>query len=88
MPAAVPSRALIAALATIALIASVVVATGSRSAAAHGATTFPGSRQYLCWVDGLAHGRGDIQPTNPACQNVLDQSGIGSPCSATAGPPR
>lgn len=77
MSAAVRSRALLAAIATIALVATVVVSTGSRSADAHGATTFPGSRQYLCWVDGLAHGGGDIQPTNPACQNVLDESGIG-----------
>lgn len=41
---------------------------------AHGATIFPGSRQYFCWVDGLED-NGQIIPKNPACQDAVSQSG-------------
>jgi len=38
---------------------------------AHGASTFPPSRTYSCFVDGLAGGNGgDLNPTNPACANA------------------
>ncbi|HEY8474812.1 MAG TPA: lytic polysaccharide monooxygenase [Natronosporangium sp.] len=59
----------------IAAGAGILVLVASPSPAqAHGATLFPGSRQYLCWVDGLKDGQ--IFPDNPACQSVLDQAGI------------
>ncbi|MEO1062766.1 MAG: lytic polysaccharide monooxygenase [Actinomycetota bacterium] len=70
-------RPLLPALAIAVLAATIAIVAPGAPADAHGATTLPGSRQYLCWVDGLAHGGGDIQPTNPACRNVLDESGIG-----------
>lgn len=47
---------------------------GAPSAEAHGAAVVPGSRTYLCWVDGLSE-QGNIQPNNPACQAALDQGG-------------
>nr|WP_244176868.1 lytic polysaccharide monooxygenase [Streptomyces albus] len=34
----------------------------------------PGSRQYLCYVDGIG-GNGAMSPTNPACAAALAQSG-------------
>ncbi|GHJ48626.1 chitin-binding protein [Catellatospora sp. TT07R-123] len=43
-------------------------------AAAHGALLTPGSRTYLCYVDGLAS-TGEIKPTNPACQNAATVGG-------------
>ncbi len=55
------------------LLAAGLVGTAT-PALAHGAATFPGSRQYLCWVDGLTES-GEIRPTNPACAAVLDQAG-------------
>ncbi len=63
----------------VTLAAAALVVTGGllvhpNPAAAHGATVFPGSRQYLCWVDGL-DSTGQILPTNPACQNWLNKSG-------------
>ena len=39
-------------------------------AAAHGATTTPGSRTYLCFIDGHWTG-GDLDPRNAACQNAI-----------------
>jgi chitin-binding protein len=38
-------------------------------AAAHGATMFPGSRQFLCWQH--ADTGGNPAPTNPMCQGLL-----------------
>jgi chitin-binding protein len=43
-------------------------------ASAHGASVFPGSRQYFCWVDGLEP-NGQIIPKNPACQDAVAASG-------------
>ncbi|SDE43754.1 lytic polysaccharide monooxygenase [Glycomyces harbinensis] len=43
-------------------------------AQAHGATVFPGSRQYLCYFDALS-GNGALDPYNEACQSALDQGG-------------
>jgi chitin-binding protein len=58
-----------------ALVAAVgaVVVTPS-PAAAHGATLVPGSRTYLCWVDGL-RSTGQIIPFNPACAAAVAQGG-------------
>jgi predicted carbohydrate-binding protein with CBM5 and CBM33 domain len=46
-------------------------------AAAHGALMQPGSRQYLCWKDGLT-ATGQIVPKNPACAAAVAQSGPNS----------
>ncbi|MEM9606234.1 MAG: lytic polysaccharide monooxygenase [Actinomycetota bacterium] len=73
-----PRRSLRSAFVAAALAATAIVLANAPGADGHGATTFPGSRQYLCWIDGLAHGGGDIQPTNGACQHVLDETGIDS----------
>ncbi|WP_084546730.1 lytic polysaccharide monooxygenase [Glycomyces arizonensis] len=45
-------------------------------AEAHGATVFPGSRQYFCYFDALS-GNGALDPTNEMCQHVLDEAGSG-----------
>jgi predicted carbohydrate-binding protein with CBM5 and CBM33 domain len=41
---------------------------------AHGATTSPGSRTYLCFEDGHWTG-GDLEPRNPACQRAVAAGG-------------
>jgi len=43
-------------------------------ASAHGALMVPGSRTYLCYIDGL-QSNGALQPTNPACAAAVAQSG-------------
>ncbi|WP_320772839.1 lytic polysaccharide monooxygenase [Streptomyces sp. CRN 30] len=43
-------------------------------AEAHGVAMTPGSRTYLCQLDAIT-GTGGLDPTNPACQDALDQSG-------------
>ncbi|HEY8472194.1 MAG TPA: lytic polysaccharide monooxygenase [Natronosporangium sp.] len=68
--------AAVAAATVMAIGTGIVVLVAAPSpASAHGAQVFPGSRQYLCWVDGLTES-GQINPSNPACQTVLDQAGI------------
>lgn len=43
----------------------------AQPAHAHGAFTYPGSRTYLCYVNGLEGGNGgDLSPTNPACADA------------------
>ncbi|MGN6240473.1 MAG: lytic polysaccharide monooxygenase [Cellulosimicrobium cellulans] len=54
--------------------AGLVAASPPAPAAAHGAEVFPGSRQYLCWVDGQT-GNGQVDPQNPACANAYAVSG-------------
>lgn len=44
---------------------------------AHGAMQKPGSRTYLCWLDGQTT-TGGIQPKNPACAAAVAQSGPNS----------
>ncbi|THV27680.1 lytic polysaccharide monooxygenase auxiliary activity family 9 protein [Glycomyces paridis] len=46
----------------------------SDDAEAHGATVFPGSRQYLCYFDAVS-ANGALDPYNESCQNALDQGG-------------
>lgn len=53
-----------------------IVFTQSR-AEAHGANTFPGSRQYFCYFDAIS-GNGSLDPTNEMCQQALDQGGSGA----------
>ncbi|MEU4392939.1 lytic polysaccharide monooxygenase [Kribbella sp. NPDC023855] len=50
---------------------ALLVALPAPVAHAHGAFTFPGSRTYLCYVDGKEGGNGgDLKPTNPACADA------------------
>lgn len=67
-------RRLAASLATAALVAVGIVAAAGQPAAAHGAEVFPGSRQYLCWVDAQTP-NGQLDPGNPACADALAESG-------------
>src|SRR3954468_1180157 len=46
-------------------------------ASAHGAMMQPGSRQYLCWKDGLTS-TGQIVPKNPACAAAVAKQGTNS----------
>jgi predicted carbohydrate-binding protein with CBM5 and CBM33 domain len=45
-----------------------------RPADAHGGLTFPATRTYACYEDGLAGG-GDLNPTNPTCIAALEAGG-------------
>ncbi|MCH7230666.1 lytic polysaccharide monooxygenase [Glycomyces sp. L485] len=70
-------RRLVAILALI--IAAAVAATLSTvftqaKSEAHGATVFPGSRQYFCYFDALTE-NGSLDPYNEACQSAFDQVG-------------
>jgi len=68
-------RRLAAWAAVVVLGAAGLVAAGPPAPAeAHGAEVFPGSRQYLCWVDGLTES-GAVSPQNPACAHAYDVSG-------------
>ncbi|HTJ32237.1 MAG TPA: lytic polysaccharide monooxygenase [Dactylosporangium sp.] len=58
--------------AAAALVAAVLVAPGP--ARAHGVALVPGSRTYLCYVDGL-QANGQIIPSNPACADAVAQGG-------------
>jgi len=63
------------------LSALTLVATGvstvalSEPASAHGAMVYPMTRTYACYLDGLAGGGGDLNPTNPACRDAIAISG-------------
>ncbi|MEV4410727.1 lytic polysaccharide monooxygenase [Catellatospora sp. NPDC049609] len=65
-----------AALAAAATLAAGVAITmlNPGSASAHGAMLTPGSRTYLCYVDGKSS-TGEIRPTNGACQNAMSVGG-------------
>lgn len=66
----------LAALAVAALVgaAGLVVVTEPTEAEAHGAEVFPGSRQYLCWLDGQSPS-GGLDPQNPACADAYATGG-------------
>ncbi|WP_433044282.1 lytic polysaccharide monooxygenase [Dactylosporangium sp. CS-033363] len=61
-----------AVVAAASLVAATLVAPGA--AHAHGVAMAPGSRTYLCYVDGL-QSTGQIIPTNPACADAVAQGG-------------
>jgi chitin-binding protein len=63
-----------AAVAASVLAAGAGLLVGPSPATAHGASVFPGGRQYFCWVDGLQD-NGQIIPANPACQAAVAASG-------------
>ncbi|MCD0445551.1 lytic polysaccharide monooxygenase [Glycomyces sp. A-F 0318] len=60
----------------LAAVAAMTITTlfTKNDAEAHGATVFPGSRQYFCYFDALS-GNGALDPYNEACQDALAQSG-------------
>ncbi len=70
-------RKVMAAMAAGVLVVGAGIVLDTTSADAHGATIFPGSRQYLCWVDGLED-TGEIVPKNPACADAVAQSDGGA----------
>lgn len=59
--------------ATVAAGAAILLVSPD-SAGAHGAMLIPGSRTYLCYVDGHIS-TGEIKPFNQACQNALNVGG-------------
>ncbi|GAA1525960.1 lytic polysaccharide monooxygenase [Dactylosporangium maewongense] len=65
-----PVWSVLAALAVGAVAVLVVPAPAS----AHGVAMVPGSRTYLCYVDGLK-ATGQIIPSNPACADAVAQGG-------------
>ncbi|MDP9641068.1 chitin-binding protein [Actinopolyspora lacussalsi] len=45
-------------------------------AQAHGGFTYPKTRTYACYVNGLEGGQGgDLAPTNPACAEAIERGG-------------
>ena len=62
-----------------ALIAAALVALPAAPASAHGGLTYPQTRTYACYLDGLAGGEaagqgGNMLPTNPLCKTALATS--------------
>ncbi len=58
------------------LTATLAAVTPAEDAYAHGAMTYPPTRSYICYVNGIEGGQGgNIAPTNPACQNLLAENG-------------
>lgn len=56
----------------VAVLGASLLATSP--AFAHGAMMIPGSRTYLCYVNGLTD-TGEIKPSNPACADAISSSG-------------
>ena len=67
-------RRLATSFAAAVLAAVGIVSAVGQPAAAHGAEVFPGSRQYLCWLDAQSPS-GALDPSNPACADALAESG-------------
>ncbi|WP_030144674.1 lytic polysaccharide monooxygenase [Glycomyces sp. NRRL B-16210] len=61
-------------LAVVAAMFATTLFTKGQEAEAHGATVFPGSRQYFCYFDALS-GNGALDPSNAMCQQALNQGG-------------
>ncbi|MDT0302431.1 lytic polysaccharide monooxygenase [Streptomonospora wellingtoniae] len=57
------------------LASGFAVALPAEPAAAHGGFTFPATRTYACYQDGLEGGSGGgLNPQNPMCQEALEYS--------------
>lgn len=67
-------RALLAAAAAILVATGVTLFASVTPASAHGVTMMPGSRTYLCYLDGLTD-TGEIKPENPACADAVADGG-------------
>jgi predicted carbohydrate-binding protein with CBM5 and CBM33 domain len=59
----------------VAVTATAVGLLPGTPASAHGAALIPGSRTYLCYLDGLKS-TGEIVPQNPACRAATATSGV------------
>ncbi|HLU95482.1 MAG TPA: lytic polysaccharide monooxygenase [Thermobifida alba] len=58
------------------LTATLAAVVPAEEAYAHGAMTYPATRSYHCYVNGIEGGvGGGLAPTNPACQNLLAENG-------------
>ncbi|WP_213451699.1 lytic polysaccharide monooxygenase auxiliary activity family 9 protein [Rhizomonospora bruguierae] len=68
------ARRLTALAATLLLALAVGAVVAPAAAPAHGTPQQPGSRTWLCYLDGLSP-QGDIQPHNPACSAAVAQGG-------------
>jgi predicted carbohydrate-binding protein with CBM5 and CBM33 domain len=66
--------AIFAFVAAAALAVGMATVYTQSKAEAHGASVFPGSRQYFCYFDALTP-QGSLQPYNSACQQAVNQSG-------------
>lgn len=66
--------ALLGATCAAALLGSTLLTAGV--AHAHGGMTYPATRTYACYVNGLEGGQGgDLAPTNPACAEAIARGG-------------
>ncbi|PRX98886.1 lytic polysaccharide monooxygenase auxiliary activity family 9 protein [Allonocardiopsis opalescens] len=55
-----------------ALTGLLAIGLPASSASAHGGMTYPATRTYACYVNGLEGGQGgDLNPTNPACAEAV-----------------
>lgn len=56
--------------------AALLIGLPASPAAAHGGLTYPATRTYACYVNGVQNGSGGgLNPTNAACQNLLAENG-------------
>jgi predicted carbohydrate-binding protein with CBM5 and CBM33 domain len=66
-------RAMVGTIAAV-LAAGTLTVISQSPAQAHGAMMIPGSRTYLCWVDGLSS-TGQIIPQNDGCEGAVNAGG-------------
>ncbi|GAA4701735.1 chitin-binding protein [Promicromonospora umidemergens] len=72
----VRATALVAVLGLLMAAAIVVVQPNPPAAYAHGGLTYPATRTYACYVDGIENGQGGgLNPQNPMCQNAYAVNG-------------
>ena len=65
-----------AVLVLLAAAAIVLVQPDPPRAYGHGGLTFPATRTYACYRDGIDHGvGGNVEPVNPACVQALAENG-------------
>ncbi|KGM12880.1 chitin-binding protein [Cellulomonas bogoriensis 69B4 = DSM 16987] len=58
------------------LTAGLVIASAPEDASAHGGLTYPATRTYACYVDGINGGNGGaLNPQNPMCRALLENNG-------------
>lgn len=71
------TRTRLAALGALAgLAATLAAVTPAEPAEAHGGLTFPATRTYACYLDGIQGGYGgNIDPDNPVCRAALEENG-------------
>jgi predicted carbohydrate-binding protein with CBM5 and CBM33 domain len=56
--------------------AALLIGLPASPAAAHGGLTYPATRTYACYVNGVENGAGGgLNPTNAACKNLLAENG-------------